>query len=144
MKKLLILLPVLFLVTFVFPSNLSFFNHTQLIHKEINVSVFSESNYNSAAYNDAQAVVEVTVSKIDENKTVVLNKKTYKAMELKQFPSAANAINKKLMVTDNLSGNEALMVTYSITYNSNGSVIKFQNSKLVNKKTAKDNINIKI
>ena len=144
MKKLLIFLPVMFIVTLVFPNNLSFFNHTQKVHKEINFSISSQSNYSSAAYDDAQAIVEVMVSKVDENKTVVLDKKSFKAMQLKEFPAAANAINKMITVDEYLSGNEMLMVTYTITYNSNGSVIKFQNIEPVSKESAKDLISINI
>ncbi len=111
MKKLLIFLPVMFVVTLVFPNNLSFFNHSQQVNKEINLSIFSNNNYSTAAYDDAQATVKVTVSKVSENKTVVIGKKTYNALQLKQFPSAADAISKKFMVSGNLSGNELLMVT---------------------------------
>ena len=144
MKKLLILIPVLLMVTLVFPNNLSFFNKAQQVNKEINLSLFSGSNYNSAAYDDALASVEITVSKVTANKAVVIGKKTYSALQLKQFPAAANAINQKLMISGKLAGNEALVVTYTITYNSNGSIITFADSKMISKETATDNVNISI
>ncbi len=144
MKKLLILLPVLFIVTLVFSSNLSFFNYTKMVRKEISLSIFTKSDYSSAAYDNAQAIVEVTVSKKDENKTIVIDKKTYKAMQLKQFPAANNAIAKKLFVAGTFSGHEVLIITYTITYNSNDSIIKFENSGMKDKQTSEDNINISI
>ena len=138
------MIPVLMIVTLVFPNNLSFSNKAQQINKEINLSLFSESNYNVPAYDDAQATVEITVSKTNENKVVMIGKKLYSALQLKQFPAAGNAINKKFLVSGKLNGNEALVITYTITYNSNGSLITFEDSKIVSRKTAKDNINIVI
>ena len=96
------------------------------------------------AYDDAQATVEITVSKRNENKVVVIGKKLYSALQLKQFPAAGNAISKKLVVSCKLNGNDALVITYTITYNSNGSIITFEDSKMVSRETAKDNINIVI
>lgn len=144
MKKLLIFIPVMMIVTLVFPNNISFLSKAQQVNKEINFSLFSGSNYTSAAYNDAQATVEITVSKMNAEKAVVIGKKTYSALQLKQFPAAANAINKKLTVSGKLAGNEALVVTYTITYNSNGSIITFADSKIISKETTKDNVNISI
>ena len=144
MKKLLIFLPILFLVTFVFSNNLSLFSHSKKVDKEIHLSIFSNSNYNASVYDNDQAIIEVTVSKMDKNKIVIINKQSYKALQLKQYPSAANAISKNVKVNATFNGDELLLITYTITYNSNGSILSFQNSEVVNKDTENDNINIKI
>ncbi len=144
MKKLIIILPVLFIVTLVFPNNLSLFRSTQNINKEINLSVFTENNYSSSVYNDEQATIEVTISKVKDNKQVVIGKQVFTPLQLKQFPMAANAINTKMNVRDVISRNETLIVTYSVSYNSNGSVIVVENNEIINKETAKDSISIKI
>ena len=144
MKKLLIFLPVMFIVTLVFPNNISLFNHTQSVQKEIHFSIFSGSDYHSAAYNDAKASVEVTVSKVNGDKAIVIGKKSFSALELSKFPSSANAISDTLLISDTIESNEVLMVTYTITYNTNGSIIQFQNKEIINRETGKDNLNVTI
>ncbi len=144
MKKLIIFLPILFIVTLVFPNNLSLFSHTQKVNKEINLSIFSSSNYSAAAYDDARATIEITISKINGDKKVVLSKQSYQSMQLKQFPLVAKAISKKLNIDNVVGSNEILMVTYTISYDSNGSVITFENNEVINKKTASDHIDISI
>ena len=144
MKKFIIFFPILFIVTLVFPNNLSWFNHAQKVNKEINLSIFSSSNYSTAAYDDAQATIEVTISKIKGDKKAVLSKQFYKAMQLKQFPSFSNAITKKMSINNTIGNSEVLMVTYTIRYNSNGSIITFENNQVIDKETAKDDINISI
>ena len=144
MKKLIIILPVLFIVTLVFPNNLSFFRNAQMVNKEINLSLFTKNNYSSAVYDDAQATVEVTISKIKGSKQVIIGKQVFTPLQLKQFPTVANAIKTKMTVRDVMNHNETLIVTYNVSYNSNGSVIKFENNEIMNKETGKDNISIKI
>lgn len=144
MKKLIIILPILFIVTLVFPNNLSLFSSKQKVSKEISLSIFTENNYNLPAYADQQATIEVTVSKVKNNQQVVLSKEVFTPLQLKQFPTAANAINTKLNVKDVMSRSETLMVTYSISYNSKGSVIVVENNEIINKETGKDNISVKI
>jgi hypothetical protein len=144
MKKLLIFLPVMFFVTLVFPNNLSLFSDAQYVQKDINLAVFSNSNYNLPAYDDAKATIEVTISKVDASTTTILSKKTFTALQLKQYPAAASAINNKLSISGNIKNNEVLLVTYTITYDTNGSILKFQNSEVINKQTTNDDINIVI
>ena len=144
MKKLLIFLPVMFIVTLVFPNNISLFSRSQLVQKEINLAMFTNNNYNYAAYNDAKASVEVTVSKVSNNKVTVLNKKSFTALQLQQYPSAANAINNKVKIAGSLGSHDVLMVTYTVTYDAKGCILTFQNSELISKETANDNISITI
>ena len=144
MKKLIIFLPILFIVTLVFPNNLSWFHHSQKVNKEIKLSIFTQNNYSSAAYDDAQATVAVTVSKVMDNKKLIISRQSFTALQLKQFPSAINAITKQLSIDEVMKSNEMLMVTYTISYNSNGSILTFENNEIVNKETAKDTINIAI
>ncbi len=144
MKKLIIILPVLFIVTLVFPNNLSLFRSAQNVNKEINLSIFTDNNYRLAAYDNQQATIEVTVSKVKNNQQVILSKQVFTPLQLKQFPTASNAINTKLNVNDVMSRNEILIVTYSVSYNSNGSVIVVENNEVMSKETGKDNISIKI
>ncbi len=144
MKKLLLFLPILFVVTLVFPNNLSLFISAQPIQKEISISLFSGSNYSAAAYDDARAMVVVTISKQDAHHRVIIGKRTYRATALKQFPSAGNAFVDTFQLAGTVKNNEQLMVTYTITYNSNGSVITFENKDIIPKESATDTIIISI
>ncbi len=144
MKKLIIILPVLFIVTLVFPNNLSFFKSTQKVTKEINLSIFTENNYTLPAYNNQEVTIQVTVSKVKNNQQVILSKQVFTPLQLKQFPTAANAINTKMNVNNVMNRNETLIVTYRVSYNSNGSVIVLENSEILNKEMGMDNISIKI
>jgi hypothetical protein len=144
MKKLLIFLPVMFIVTLVFPNNVSLFSRYQQVQKEINLAMFTKNDYSYTAYNDANASVEVIVSKVNNNKVTVLNRKTFAALQLKQYPAAGQAISNHVKINGSLKSSDMLMVTYIITYNTNGSLLKYQKSELVSKETTKDNINITI
>ena len=144
MKKLLIFLPVMFIVTLVFPNNISLFSQNQMVQKEISLAMSTNNNYSYAAYNDAEASVEVTVSKVSNQKVTVLNKMSFTALQLKKYPCAASAINNTVKIAGSLKSSDVLMVTYTITYNTNGSILRFQNNEFISKETAKDNININI
>ncbi len=134
----------MFIVTLVFPNNISLFSGYHKVQKEINLAMFTNNNYSASSYDAARASVEVTVSKVNENKVTVLNRKTFNFLQLKQYPCAANAINNTVKIAGNLKSSDLLMVTYTITYNTDGSVLRFQNSELISKETLKDNIKINI
>lgn len=134
----------MFIVTLVFPNNISLFSHYQQVQKEINLAMFTSNNYSSAAYNNSKASVEVIVSKVNDNKVTVLNRKTFDTRNLKQYPSVENSINNQVKINGNLKSSDMLMVTYTITYDTDGSVLKMQNSEYISKETVKDNIKINI
>lgn len=133
MKKFLIILPITFIVTLVFANNLLFRSSAREASKQINVAIFSNSDYSSDAYNKALAQVDVVVKKISGNKTAVINTQSFTGMSLKQYPAAQNALTSKLDVHTMTTATDYLVVEYIVTYNSNGSVIKFSKEEMLGK-----------
>ena len=134
----------MFIVTLVFPNNISIFSSYQQVQKDINISMFTNNDYNFAAYKDAKASVEVVISKVNGNRVTVLNKTSFSALQLKQYPTAAKAVIGKVKVNSSLKNSDILMVTYTIIYNTNGSILKHETSELIGKENETDHININI
>lgn len=134
----------MFIVTLVFPNNISLFSNYQQVQKDISVSMFTSNDYSFAAYKDAKASVEIVISKVNNNKVTVLNKTSFSALQLKQYPSAAKAVTNTVKVNSNLKSSDMLMITYTIFYNSNGNILKHETNELISKESATDHININI
>src|SRR3954454_220982 len=85
MKKLSIFLPILFVVTLVFANRLFSGSTSNTVNKKIDLAVFTDNNYNSAAYDSSLAQVEVTVYRVIGNSSYTALTKTYDARQLKQY-----------------------------------------------------------
>ncbi len=103
------------------------------VSKSISIAVFADKNYSSAVYNDALAMLHITVTKVKGNKRTLVWDKTFDAKLLRDYPSFENALTQKIVV-DNVSDNrEKLEVVYTLTYTNKGSVLQMFNSTLFTK-----------
>lgn len=144
MKKLSIFLPIMFIVTLVFANKLFSGSATKLVNKEISLSVFTDNNYTTAAYDSSLAQVEVTVEKVTGNATHIIASKKYNAMQLKQYANEKSAMKEKMQVFNVKDGKEYLVITYTVAYNTKGSLLTFEKKEVIGKGVDHTKINIVI
>ncbi len=144
MKKLLICLPILFVVTLVFANKLFYSCKLKPVNKEINLAIFTENNYHAAVYDSSLAQVEVTIKKISGNASQIVLTKTFEAMLLKQYASVKNALTEQMSIGDIQEANEYLEITYTVAYTTKGSLLYFENSEIVGKGEMHKKINVVI
>jgi hypothetical protein len=115
----------------------------KIANKTISMAVFTSSNYASKIYEGTTAGLEITVKKAQKNKETVVLEKTFPAIPLQSFPDALNAFKNSIKVS-NVRNDDAVEISYILTYNSNGSVVKMQSDEVVSGEEQSDTLNINI
>jgi hypothetical protein len=144
MKKLSIFLPILFVVTLVFANRLFSGNDSKLVNKEIDLAIFTDNNYNYAAYDSSLAQVEITVQRVSGNASYTAFTKTYDAMQLKQYATVKNALTEKMNIQAVKDGKEVLVVTYVIAYNTKGSKLVIERNEVIGRGEVQKKIDVVI
>lgn len=121
-----------------------FYKREQAVNKEINLSISSSNNYSPAAYRNDKASVHVVVTKMCGAKQTVVMDKVYDSMHLQDIPTNGNAINKRIVIPNVLNKREKLIVTYTISYESSGSILQYSNGKIASDKNNQEQIEINI
>ena len=143
MKKFIAILPIL--ITFLLAVQQVVKQHPteKPVSKSINLSIYRENNYSSAAYDSTMASVHITLYKVVGNEYTTVYEKTLSSMQLKQFPDMQNAMNSSLTIPNLLNSKEKLLINYAVTYNTQGSQLTLNNYMVTNA-TNKDNLKINI
>ncbi len=144
MKKLSIFLPILFIVTLVFANKLFSGSTSNMVNKKIDLTIFTDNNYSSAAYDSSLAQVEVTVTRISGNSSYTALTKTYDARQLKQFATDKNAEVDLLNIQGVKDDKEVLVVTYNVTYNTKGSKFSIERNEVVGRGETQKRIDVVI
>src|SRR5689334_2924103 len=132
MKKLFIILPVLLTLLLCVSQAKKLSPTEKPISKSINLSIFRENNYSSAAYDSTIASVHITVSKVVGDKYTTVYDKTLSSMQLQQFPEMQNAISNSLTIPNLLNNKEKLLINYDVTYDTRGSKLTLSNYLVTN------------
>lgn len=143
MKKIAIVSALFMLALTAFAMN-RFYNRETAVNKEINLSISSHTNYSPAVYRNDKASVHVVVYKISGSKQTIVMDKQYDAIQLQDVPNSGNAINKKIVIPNVFNSKEELVVTYTISYESNGSILQYTNGKTASDKSNLEQIQINI
>ena len=117
--------------------------YTKVEDKSVSFSIFKSISYNSEAYSNTSAQVQITVEKVNtngEHKKVWV--KTYSAKYLSQYPDAAKALSGTVVVSNLNSKKEYLQVTYILTYNSKGQELQIQGGDVIKEKNKTNDISI--
>lgn len=101
------------------------------VNKNISFAVYKGDNYTSDVYNNTSATLHITITKVRGNDRSVVWDKTFDAKLLKQYPSLENALTQQVTVPSVPDKKEHLEVTYTLTYNSNGSELQMQSGTVV-------------
>ena len=144
MKKLLIFLPVMFVVSLIFAKTIFFASGAKPVNKEISFSVFSNSDYRAHAYDSSLAQVEVTVTKISGNSSVVLLSRHFDAMQLKDYKNAGSAQTQKISMPQVMGDKDYLIVSYTVTYNTKGSIVTLEKQDVMDKGIDTKHVDIEI
>ncbi|HRI21851.1 MAG TPA: hypothetical protein PLA68_12900 [Panacibacter sp.] len=133
MKKSIISISLIFLVTVaVFYNQItSVLRSEKPIYKEISLTIATGNNYSATAYDNALASVHVTVYKISGNKQTIVWDKTFDTMQLKKYPNINQALPERVAIPNILESKEKLVVTYTVTYDTKGSLLKMANGAVV-------------
>jgi len=143
MKKALIIIPILITLLLCAPQATRLFQAEKPVNKSINLTIYKENNYASAAYDNTMASVHITVYKVHGNQYSTVYEKTLSSMQLKQFPDVQNAINSSLTLPNLFNSKETLLISYAVTYNTQGSELTLNNYMVTNA-ASKDNLTINI
>src|SRR5689334_22057291 len=106
MKKFIIILPVFIAAIVCLSQVVKLQPAEKPVNKSINLSIYRDNNYSSAAYDSTIASVHITVYKVVGDKYTTVYEKTLSSMQLQQFPEAQNAMNSSLTVPNLLNSKE--------------------------------------
>ncbi len=144
MKKIIIITTVAVAVAVAAFTSVKHFTKEQPVSKEINLAISSSSDYSSAAYKEAKASVHVLITKVEGATQTVVSDKVYNEMALNKVPTNGNAINSKIVIPNVFNKKEKLVVTYTITYDSRGSIVQLCNDTIASDKSNTEKIEIHI
>lgn len=136
MKKHLLIVPLLLIsiTVIAFQKQIrGWFITEKALNKEINVSIKSDSIYNSSAYNEALAQVHIIITKVKGSKEITVWKKDFANMQLKQYERNEKSFSARLHIPV-INSKEKLKVSYIIIYNSNGRILELSDTKQIDKK----------
>ncbi|HWB25375.1 MAG TPA: hypothetical protein VG738_07835 [Chitinophagaceae bacterium] len=114
------------------------------VSKEISLSIARDANYTEKIYDKSKASLHVIIFKVKNKKQIVLWDKTYDTLQLKDYPTIANALHNNVTVSNIVDSKEKLYVTYIITYNTNGSVVTIEDGTSLLKGEKHGNVMINI
>jgi len=144
MKKLSIFLPILFVVTLVFANTLFSGSNSNMVNKKIDLAIYIDNNYSSAAYDSSLAQVEVTVMRVNGNSSYTALTKTYDAKQLKQFATEKNPETDLVNIQSVKDDKELLIITYNVTYNTKGSKFTIERKEVVRRGETQKRIDVVI
>jgi hypothetical protein len=104
---------------------------TKPVEQAFTLAIYKDLDYSSDAYNYTYAQVHITVEKLNGSKSIVELDTTFDNQLLKNYPTIENAQLQKVTIPKVFANKEEVIVTYVLTYNSNGSLLQMQNSKVL-------------
>jgi hypothetical protein len=113
-------------------------------NKTINIAVAPSDGYHLKEYANCEAKLDYTVIKIRGGVVDTIVQKQLPKFKLKDLSLFAKAFNENIEVKDVAFKKEKLVVGYTITYLSNGSVLKVAHETLIPKQGAIDSLTINI
>ncbi|HNP22418.1 MAG TPA: hypothetical protein PKM63_11985 [Panacibacter sp.] len=115
----------------------------QPVDKNISLAIYRGNSYESAVYNSSSARLHISIVRVTGNKRKEVWSQTCDAKLLKQFPSADKAMAQTITVPRVFS-KEHLEVTYTITYDSDGTQLQMENDEVVSGNDCSPILNISI
>src|SRR4051812_7683386 len=143
MKKYLLWLPAIIIIGAAMSQPVKEAMTQRSVDKNISFAVYKGTAYASPVYNNTSAQLHVTIEKVKGINHTQVWSKTFDARLVKQYPSFEQAMLQTVTVSK-VSCNEHLEITYTITYNSNGSELQMQSGALVNGNEMSGKIDISI
>ena len=94
------------------------------------MAVFTSNDYTAKVYEGTTAGLSIKVKKEQKGKDVVVLEKSFPSMPLQFFPGAVNAFKDSIQIAG-IKNEETLQVSYTLTSNSNGSIMQMQGDEMI-------------
>ena len=114
------------------------------VNKNIELAISTDNNYSSNAYKHCEATIDYTVVKVRGARMDTLLQKEFVPFKLKELPSFAKSFDEKIAVKDVAERKEKIVIYYTVTYSSKGSILKVNHETLVPKDVETDSLRIHI
>ncbi|HWB24658.1 MAG TPA: hypothetical protein VG738_04220 [Chitinophagaceae bacterium] len=98
--------------------------------KTLSMAVYTDNNYAAKIYDASTAGLTISVKKVNAKSNEVVWVESFPALALKLFPTLENAF-KPVIKIPAMSAKDVLEVSYTLTYDSKGSVLQMANTEVV-------------
>ena len=112
------------------------------VEQQFTLAIYRYLDYSSDAYNYTYAQVHITVEKQNGSKNIVELDTTFNKELLQNYPTIENAQLQKVRIPNVFANKEEVIVTYILTYYSDGSQLQVQKSMVL--KNENEHLNIGI
>jgi len=116
----------------------------QPVKKNISFAVCFDRNYSAAAYENALAQPRIIINKLRAGSKIVVWDKTYDFKQLRDYSSLKDGILENVVINNLMESKEELEVTYILTYNTKGSVLKMCNDTIFTASTQRGQVYINL
>jgi hypothetical protein len=103
------------------------------VSKTLEISMYAKADYSEEIYKGSKAKVQVTISKYRNKKFQVIHQEVLEASSLNNIPSKTNPFVKAIQVNNLYEKKDLLVATYTVSYESNGSILKYDKHILIPK-----------
>ena len=101
------------------------------VDREFTLAIYKGQDYSSDAYRYTYAQVHITVEKLNGSKRIVELDTSFDNQLLKDYPTIENAQLEKVRIPNVFANKEEVIISYELTYYSEGSLLQTQNSKVL-------------
>lgn len=114
------------------------------MNKNIHMAISARNNYSSHTYKYCEARINYTVIKVRGAKRDTLIQKQFLPFKLKELPSLAKEFDEKIAINDVADRREQVLIKYTVTYSSKGSILRVNHEQLISRGVQADSVRIDI
>jgi len=112
--------------------------------KTVEFSIYAGSDYSSKLYKKSKARVILTICKFSGNSQEIVWQEEVDKGSMKNYPSAEDALFKKVSVHNVFESKETLAAYYEVIYESKGSKLSYQKGVLLSRGSNENSLNISL
>ena len=101
------------------------------VSKTVSFSLYKGSNYNSKAYKESLAQIDIVIEKVNEECRTEIWDTTLATKLLSKYPLFEKAISKTVIIPEMYESKDHLEISYNLIYNSNGSVLTMPGERYI-------------
>ena len=101
------------------------------VSKTVSFSLYKGSNYNSKAYKESLAQIDIVIEKVNEECRTEIWDTTLATKLLSKYPLFEKAISKTVIIPEMYESKDHLEISYNLIYNSNGSILTMPGERYI-------------
>ena len=101
------------------------------VSKTVSFSLYKGSNYNSKAYKESLAQIDIVIEKVNEECRTEIWDTTLATKLLRKYPLFEKAISKTVIIPEMYESKDHLEISYNLIYNSNGSILTMPGERYI-------------